>query len=171
MSNLQPIITEKYEVSIYPKLQTLVSGLKLRHFNATEIYDTLANNHRKNYIPETYIDNLSVPLLIFDAMREDLGFKMKLNSTFRDPEHNREVDGKPDSMHLIAGAVDCAPMYYRANSVLKMHDWIQNTKIAIFYKGRWITNKTLGVGLYNTFVHVDDRGSYGRWSPVTWRGK
>lgn len=165
----QTVITAK-DTSTYLKLVSLVSTLKLRHFTATEIYNTLGKNHRPHYIPADLIKNLTFPLLIWDQIREDTGIKIRLTSSYRDPEHNREVKGKKDSLHLRAAAIDGQPWHYRKTSMRKIELWLQTTNILMYKDGWIVTKKSLGVGFYKTFAHVDDRGRHGRWSPVTWRG-
>jgi uncharacterized protein YcbK (DUF882 family) len=75
-----------------------------------------------------------------DSMREIMGIPMKLNSSYRTPEHNLQEGGKPDSAHIYGLAVDIACPSSTIRCLL-----IQSAFKAGFTR--------IGVG--NTFVHVD----------------
>lgn len=53
------------------------------------------------------------------ALRQDLGFALPVNSSFRDPEHNKRVGGADDSPHLLGRAVDIAVSGERAFKVVQ----------------------------------------------------
>jgi uncharacterized protein YcbK (DUF882 family) len=76
-----------------------------------------------------------------DTLRDLCSFTFTLNSTWRSPEYNQSVGGSPKSKHLegIAADIHCPNSDNRAELV----------KNAL--------NLGLTVGVYKTFVHVDDR--------------
>ena len=76
-----------------------------------------------------------------DVLRGLCGFPFILNSTYRSPEYNRSVGGAPNSTHMrgIASDIHCDDPYKR----------IKLVKHAI--------ELGLTVGVYKTFVHVDNR--------------
>jgi hypothetical protein len=74
-----------------------------------------------------------------------------INSHYRSPVYNCSVGGAKNSMHKTGGAIDIGtPQPQKLyNLIVKL---IANKKIS---QG--------GVGLYNSFVHYDIRGTYARW--------
>ena len=77
-------------------------------------------------------------------LRTAYGWPLHINSAIRCEKHNKSVDGRPGSMHLPAqGALAC-------------DIWMKDRK------GRILLVKTglelgLSVGVYKTFLHLDDR--------------
>ena len=71
-----------------------------------------------------------------------------INSGCRCSEHNRKVGGSPKSQHLLGKASD---IVIKDISPKTVYEYIDKT-----YLG-------LGLGLYDTFVHVDVREVKTRW--------
>tara|TARA_R110001632_G_scaffold208707_1_gene333100 strand:- start:668 stop:3547 length:2880 start_codon:yes stop_codon:yes gene_type:complete len=76
---------------------------------------------------------------------------LTINSNYRSPVYNCTVGGASNSMHKTGGAIDIGTRSPKKlyNLILKL---ISENKIP---QG--------GVGLYNSFVHYDIRGSAARW--------
>lgn len=81
-------------------------------------------------------------------MRSEAGAPLFINSGYRCPPYNREVSGVPGSQHVEGTAAD---IRIQGMSVSQLH----NMALRYFPDG--------GVGLYNSFVHVDTRGHQARW--------
>ena len=76
-----------------------------------------------------------------------------LTNAYRCPTHNKEVGGVFDSQHLLGKAADIKVKELDPTELYS----VINTLIRYEY----VTES--GMGLYNTFVHYDIRGTYARW--------
>ena len=86
---------------------------------------------------------------ILEAIRLHFGAPVHINSTYRTPQHNAEEGGVKTSQHTYGLAADIrvdghtpAEVYAVADSMLGEHG---------------------GVGIYDTFVHVDVRSKKSRF--------
>lgn len=80
------------------------------------------------------------------AMRDELGVPIIVNSGYRCPAHNKAVGGAKDSQHLVGKAADITARDLPRLMLLAekyFHDQ--------------------GLGLYKNYVHVDVRGTRVRW--------
>ena len=82
----------------------------------------------------------------FQALRDFIGRPMIVNSGYRSPLYNRKVGGSPKSQHVLGRAID-----FRINGMA-----IEDVYQAIRKSGL-LGTKIKGLGLYNTFVHIDVR--------------
>lgn len=80
------------------------------------------------------------------------GSQWRINSGYRNPASNASVGGARQSMHLRAKALDIA-------SGLRPPSAIQGAARALQQR-----NGKGGVGTYNSFTHIDTRGSVSNWS-------
>lgn len=88
-------------------------------------------------------------LLKLQDLREMLGNKsITINSGYRCAVHNAKVDGAKNSLHLQGKASDI-----KVNGVTPLI--VKNVAEKVFATG--------GVGIYDTFVHVDTRGYKARF--------
>lgn len=90
-----------------------------------------------------------------NAVREEFGRPLKVNSGYRSPEHNEKVGGAKNSMHVLGQAADIAPLKKDMKHIADL--WRIAKKL----------NPSGGVGLYDTFVHLDVRGYAARWDNRT----
>ena len=90
-------------------------------------------------------------LELLEQMRGELGFDILINSGYRCKEHNIEVGGSPRSWHLL----------FAADISSGDNDL---DKLKSLYKMALHLNFG-GIGLYETFLHLDLRPE-----PVRWRG-
>jgi|GEM_PF-1022418 len=81
-------------------------------------------------------------LAIADELREVFG-PIVSNSAFRCPAHNKAVGGAKKSYHLYGQAIDLRALNA---SPQQIYDYLNNKY-----------PKQFGIGLYNTFVHIDTR--------------
>lgn len=84
---------------------------------------------------------------VLNAIRSEVGVSVVINSGYRCPEHNAAVGGSPRSQHVEGTAAD------------------------IRWKGMDMEDAAIlaeqcgadGIGIYETFIHVDVRGKRARW--------
>ncbi len=81
-----------------------------------------------------------------------------INSWYRSGGYNHEVGGGFNSLHLTGGAAD-----------ITKDGWTP-ARIAFAFLNDYPKAHELGLGLYQTFVHVDIRGQLGRRAPARWSG-
>ena len=93
------------------------------------------------------VDDDLVSLL--EQIREAAGGAVTINSGYRSPAHNAAVGGVSSSQHLYGRAADI---------VVEGASPLLVGQIAEYYLGR-----KGGIGVYQTFTHVDTRGIRSRW--------
>lgn len=87
-------------------------------------------------------------LIICEMVREHFNKPVMVNCGCRCETHNEEVGGVPDSQHKLKGDDFCHAADIRIIGVEPRE--IRNLLDATF-------PSCLGIGLYKTFVHIDDR--------------
>lgn len=96
---------------------------------------------------ETLVDLDHVKKL--QKLREDLNASIKITSWYRCPNHNKKVGGSDNSIHKKGSATDI--------QVADMHpDEVADA-----------CEKFDGLGRYDSFTHIDSRGSKARWDKRT----
>ncbi len=83
------------------------------------------------------------------AMRDEIGQPLIINSGYRCPEHNQAVGGAKDSQHIHGRAADIS---CPSIQIGRLHTLAEK----YFPDG--------GVGKYLGYVHVDTRGVKARWN-------
>jgi len=99
---------------------------------------------------------------LLEEMRIDLGFPIDIVSGYRCKDHNKEVGGAADSMHMLFAA-DSRPL-----SMPDESDAIWNAKMHSMW--HWAERRmpdTGGIGIYNSWVHIDTRQNRSRWDERT----
>ena len=92
---------------------------------------------------ETLIDLDHVAKL--QKLREDLGSSIHITSAYRCPAHNAAVGGAKNSQHKLGTATD---IQIKGMDPSEVQDACE---------------KFDGLGRYNSFTHIDSRGSKARW--------
>ncbi len=92
-------------------------------------------------------------LHLLNRIRKAWGRPIIVNSAYRSPEHNQAVGGVVNSFHVQGLAADIRPE--RQKDLADLQDLCLDL------------NERGGVGLYDTFVHVDARGIKARWDNRT----
>ena len=93
---------------------------------------------------------------LLERMRQELGFPIIINSGYRCPEHNREVNGSLHSWHMNF-ATDVRPA------------WVQDIDDEEFLRRLVSMHESAlklnfgGIGEYNSFLHLDLRQEKTRW--------
>jgi uncharacterized protein YcbK (DUF882 family) len=96
-----------------------------------------------NKCPETLIDLDHVFKL--QKLREDLNASIKINSAYRCPAHNAAVGGEKNSIHMRGQATDIVVDGMTPDEVADSCEHFD------------------GLGRYDSFTHIDSRGSRARW--------
>ena len=82
-------------------------------------------------------------------LRDDLNASIHIDSATRCPEHNAEVGGEPHSQHMLGHATDIKVQGMTPDEVADACEGFD------------------GLGRYDTFTHIDSRGSKARWDKRT----
>ena len=105
-------------------------------------------------VPTEYMDNLQTLCNNLEVLRDYLNSPVSITgSGYRTETHNKKVGGAKNSQHIYAKAADINAKGYTPK---ELYEAIE-TLIGL---GRM---KQGGLGLYNTFVHYDIRGTKARW--------
>ena len=128
-----------------------------RHFGAGEFTSYFARERKgvKNSLPPRRLWKNIVPALrIVDELRESLGKRCRILSSYRSPAYNKAVGGAPLSQHLDFNALDIA---FDGVSPQQVYDRLLAWRKAGKFTG--------GLGLYPSsgFVHIDTRGRNSTW--------
>ena len=121
-----------------------------RHFQPEE-FEQYFRRPKNSYPPREMWGNIVPTLRILDDLRATLG-PIRVTSSYRSPAYNDMVGGMPRSFHkqFIACDIQCdGATPHEVYTILKA--WRDAGK----FKG--------GLGLYQTFVHVDTRGYNADW--------
>jgi len=104
-------------------------------------------------MPEEVYYNIVKVANQLQHLRDFIGKPIKINSGYRSPEHNAKIGGVKHSQHLLGKAADIAVedikpffIYHYIENAIANGDMLQG-----------------GLGLYETFVHYDIRGTKARW--------
>jgi len=81
------------------------------------------------------------------VLRDKVGRPVIILSGYRNPSYNRKVGGSPGSRHLLGKAADIVVPGYSVEELARISREIGFT----------------GIGLYNSFVHVDVREKEATW--------
>jgi uncharacterized protein YcbK (DUF882 family) len=106
-------------------------------------------------IPTELLDNAQEVLENLQVLRNELKRPIKIipGGGYRNPQINAQCKGAKDSQHLQAKASDI-----RVEGVTPTQ--VQQTILKLIEQGKM---KKGGVGIYETFVHYDVRGTLTQW--------
>jgi N-acetylmuramoyl-L-alanine amidase len=140
--------------------RNFVASLGLRHISADELLFMGNSNApggscagRNSFPPPTLWNNIGNTARMLDEIRHRLGVRVFVNSGYRSASYNSCVGGESASLHMRFNAVD-----FRAESgtAAKWHSVARAVRASdLRFKG--------GIGKYNTFVHIDTRGTNADW--------
>lgn len=88
---------------------------------------------------------------LLNKIRDEFGEPIVVTSGYRSPEHNAKVGGVKNSMHVLGQAADIRPTLANSDALPRLQEICDRL------------NPDGGVGLYDTFCHVDTRGGRARW--------
>lgn len=103
--------------------------------------------------PERVIENLKRLAENLQKIRDIIGVPISINSGYRSPAHNKKVGGAKNSQHLTGMAADIVVKGYSPRSVFEIVEDLQNEGVI----------ELGGLHAYNSFTHVDIRGTKARW--------
>ena len=104
-------------------------------------------------MPEEVYHNVVKVANQLQYLRDYLAKPIKVNSAYRSPEHNESVGGVSKSQHILGKAADIVIKGMPTEILYQpIEDAISN--------GEMLQG---GLGLYDTFVHYDIRGTKARW--------
>ena len=130
--------------------------LDVKHFTAgefTEYFQVRRRGVTNSAPPPEMWGNIVPTLRVVDQLRAHFGKPIALLSSYRSPAYNAAIDGAATkSFHMRFQALDIAVAGKTPRQVFEvLKDW----RAAGKFKG--------GLGLYNSFVHIDTRGSNATW--------
>lgn len=104
-------------------------------------------------VPDDLLPKIKKLAESLQALRDDIGLPIKINSGYRSPEHNAKIGGVKNSQHTKGTAADIAVVGLSPRETRK--------KLEILIKsGKMLQG---GIGAYSTFTHYDIRGYKARW--------
>lgn len=112
----------------------------IKHFSAKEVF-------RMNPPLELW-GNIIPTLRVLDKVREHYGKPIRINSSYRSPDYNKSIGGAKDSMHMKFSAID----FSLAEPLIEVYRWIDSLP----------ESDTLGLGIYDNFIHIDTRALLGK---------
>ena len=93
-----------------------------------------------------FIDSELVSVL--QKIRNHFGKPVNITSAYRTPNHNKNVGGTTYSQHLYGKAADIKVQGIAPKDVVEYAETLLDAG---------------GIGIYNTFTHIDVRGIKSRW--------
>ena len=104
-------------------------------------------------MPSEVLENVIELACNIQVIRDEIGCPLHINSSYRSPAHNKAIGGVKNSQHLLGKASDLTS---RNHTPKQLYDVIES-----LIKDGKISEG--GLGLYNSFVHYDIRGTKARW--------
>lgn len=99
------------------------------------------------------MSNIRDLVISLQALRDYVGLPITVTSGYRSVSYNRSVGGVRKSQHILGKAADIQVDGYATHEIKNIiEEMIQNGQM-----------EQGGVGLYETFVHYDIRGTKARW--------
>ncbi len=104
-------------------------------------------------MPEDVYKNIQELAENLQIIRDELQEPIKVNSAWRCENYNRKIGGVSKSQHVKGKAADIVVKNLTPDEVANALDNLQ--------QGGFI--KSGGLGRYDTFTHIDIRGTEARW--------
>jgi len=104
-------------------------------------------------MPNDVLENVKKLAGYLQILRDHLDKPIKINSGYRSPTHNKKINGKSKSIHLIGLAADIVVNGMSPKEVFKEVEKLQQ-------EGKLPEG---GLSAYATFLHIDFRGKKARW--------
>ena len=104
-------------------------------------------------MPDDVLENIKELAYHLQRLRDKLDKPIKINSAYRCVNHNRKIGGAKNSQHILGNASDIVVKDMKPIEVFNFVDKLQ--RLNMFKLG--------GLKAYNTFTHLDIRGSIARW--------
>jgi len=104
-------------------------------------------------MPDYVLENIKELSRNLQVLRDYTGKPVHITSGYRSPEHNKRVGGVSHSYHTRGMASDIVIRDYTPKKLVRVIE-------KLIKQGKM---KQGGIGLYNSFVHYDIRGTKSRW--------
>lgn len=143
-------MTDDGRLAHWADLDAFLTERGIRHFTAREI-DPRANSYCYDW------HNIVPTLQFAEALRAKFG-PTAVNSGYRDPVYNESVGGAPTSLHAYFNALDLVP------ETGTPYEW------ARYMTEEYGLHLLGGLGVYDSFIHIDTRWLVFGRNPATWRG-
>lgn len=131
-------------------------SLGIKHFDSdefTEYFHVTRRGATNSEPPREMWGNIVPTIRVVDELRATMGRPIVLLSSYRSPAYNRAIgDAAPKSLHMQFRALDIA---VSGRTPRQVFNQLLTWRAAGRFKG--------GLGLYNSFVHIDTRGSNATW--------
>jgi len=108
----------------------------------------------KSEMPINVYHNMVKVANQLQALRDELGKPIHINSAYRSEEYNAKIGGVSNSQHIMGRAADIV-----IKDMTPMEVYI--TIELLIEKGDILQG---GLGMYDSFVHMDIRGTKARWN-------
>jgi uncharacterized protein YcbK (DUF882 family) len=147
-------------------LQKAFDQEQIKYFSVKEVLEASATKkYKEEEIPESILLNIIPTIKVLDEIREWYGFPIILNCTYRDKDHNKRVKGEKNSLHLSFNAIDFTINNKNSLQVIYNH---LNFQDSIRHFSFLPKTGSMGLGLYDTFIHIDTRAILNRKAPARW---
>lgn len=148
----------------YADFDAFIRSLGLRNFSTDEFlvlgggHSTPGGScHGKNrYPPRNLWTNIAKTAQAIDHLRDRLGKPIAITNAYRGPAYNTCIGGAKASQHMAFRALDFKVSGMAAPEVATALRWLRDKEG--FFTG--------GIGRYNSFTHIDTRGSNATWPPA-----
>jgi len=104
-------------------------------------------------MPADVLHNIQKVANQLQALRDDLGRSITINSGYRSQAHNKRIGGVKNSQHTKGTAADIVVSGMKPKDVAKAIE-------TLISRGDMLQG---GIGVYPTFVHYDIRKTRARW--------
>lgn len=148
------------------QFEQFVDRLGLLYFKGSEFTPYWSRRHGdvENSVPPVSLwPNIIPTIIILDKLRGILNAPIRLLSTYRSPPYNTAIGGEPASFHMKFRAIDFACVTRTPGEWANvLRSWRGKEFALPGNAGQFVFRG--GIGLYNTFVHVDTRGYDANWT-------
>lgn len=106
-------------------------------------------------VPAELMDNVQELADNLQVLRDFINCSIDINSGYRHPAYNKQEGGGTKSQHLLAKAadLDCDELPFTPKQLARIIKGL--IRLGVMKEG--------GIGVYNSFVHYDIRGTKARW--------
>jgi len=119
-----------------------------KNFNISEF-----NCHDGTPVPPELLSNVKELADNLQVLRDFLGTSLHINSGYRSPAYNKKIGGAKLSQHVEGKAADISSLKFTPEQI---HAAI----LQLIGEGKM---KQGGLGIYNSWIHYDTRGTAARW--------
>lgn len=145
----------------YTDFDAFIGALGLKNFSTDEFLVLGGSNStpggpcqgKNGYPPRDLWTRIAATARVLDHLRDRLGKPIVITSGYRAPPYNACIGGATSSQHMRFTALDFQVRGMAAPDVAQALRWLRD-KEALF---------SGGIGRYNSFTHVDTRGTNATW--------